>query len=101
MYTTISGSSGIENTMQQSEVKSRLAPPGLPTEKLIAKRVASVLNTLRMSLVTTSQDEFKLAWLDLLWIVFLGALAVLPPFYEPHKELALLGIGTFQIFDRR
>jgi two-component system, NtrC family, sensor histidine kinase HydH len=54
-----------------------------------------------MSLVTTNRDEFKLAWLDLLWIVFLGALAVLPPFYEPHKELALLGIGIFQIFEQR
>lgn len=54
-----------------------------------------------MELDTPNQEPFKLAWLDLLWMIFLGALAVLPPFYEPHKELALLGIGTFQIFEQR
>src|SRR5215471_7758685 len=48
-----------------------------------------------------SGREFKLAWLDFLWIIFLAALAVLPPFFELHKEMALVGIGAFQIFEQR
>jgi two-component system sensor histidine kinase HydH len=51
--------------------------------------------------VATNGHEFKLAWLDLLWIIFLAALAALPPFFELHKEMALLGIGAFQIFEQR
>ena len=54
-----------------------------------------------MQLDTTNRDPFKFAWLDLLWMIFLGALAVLPPFFEVHKELALLAIGAFQIFEHR
>ena len=54
-----------------------------------------------MELDTTNRDPFKFAWLDLLWMIFLGALAVLPPFFEVHKELALLAIGAFQIFEHR
>ena len=34
-------------------------------------------------------------------MIFLGALAALPPFFEVHKELALLAIGAFQIFEQR
>jgi two-component system sensor histidine kinase HydH len=41
----------------------------------------------------------RLAWIDLLWFVFLGALALLPPFFEIHKQLILLGIGIFQLFE--
>lgn len=52
-----------------------------------------------MELDTTSRDPFKFAWLDLLWMIFLGALAVLPPVFEVHKELVLLAIGAFQIFE--
>ncbi len=35
----------------------------------------------------------------MLWFVFLGALALLPPFFEIHKQLILLGIGIFQLFE--
>jgi len=35
-------------------------------------------------------------WLDLLWLLFLGSLALLPPLKEPHKQLILLLFGTFQ-----
>jgi signal transduction histidine kinase len=40
-------------------------------------------------------------WLDLLWLVFLGVLALLPPVREWHKQLILLLIGTFQLLDGR
>jgi two-component system, NtrC family, sensor histidine kinase HydH len=46
-------------------------------------------------------QEPQFAWLDVLWLVFLGGLAVLPPLFEWHKQLILLTIGLFQIFDRR
>jgi signal transduction histidine kinase len=40
-------------------------------------------------------------WLDLLWLVFLGVLALLPPVREWHKQIILLLIGTFQLLDGR
>ncbi|MGH9431390.1 MAG: ATP-binding protein [Terriglobia bacterium] len=49
----------------------------------------------------SDSQEPRFAWLDLLWLVFLGGLAVLPPLFEWHKQLILLSIGLFQIFDRR
>jgi len=42
-----------------------------------------------------------LRWMDLLWLVLIGFLAVLNPVFEIHKQLTLLAIGLFQIFDRR
>ncbi len=47
------------------------------------------------------QERPTLAWMDLLWLVFLGGLAILPPFFEIHKQLVLLAIGAFQIFEHR
>lgn len=46
-------------------------------------------------------QEPQFAWLDLLWLVFLAGLALLPPLFEVHKQLILLTIGLFQIFERR
>lgn len=43
----------------------------------------------------------KFGWLDVLGLVFLAGLAVLPPIAEIHKQLILLAIGIFQIFERR
>src|SRR3984957_15522290 len=42
------------------------------------------------------QQRTKLNWFDLLWIVFLGALAILPPVAEVHKQLIPLAIGIVQ-----
>jgi len=39
-------------------------------------------------------------WIDLLWLLFLGGLAVLPPIGEIHKQLILLAIVVFQLFER-
>ncbi len=41
------------------------------------------------------------AWLDLLWLAFLGGLAALAPRLEIHKQLILVAIGGFQIFEHR
>ena len=41
----------------------------------------------------------KLNWMDLLWLLFLGGLAVLPPVREVHKQLILLAIGVLQLFE--
>lgn len=41
----------------------------------------------------------KLVWLDAVWLLFLAALAVLPPLVEIHKQLTLLAIGVVQIVE--
>jgi two-component system, NtrC family, sensor histidine kinase HydH len=43
----------------------------------------------------------KFAWMDFLWLAFLGGLALLHPIVEIHKQLTLLAIGLFQIFEQR
>jgi len=40
------------------------------------------------------------SWIDLLWLLFLGGLALLPPVNEIHKQLILLAIVVFQLFER-
>ncbi|HXB22218.1 MAG TPA: ATP-binding protein, partial [Candidatus Solibacter sp.] len=40
-------------------------------------------------------------WLDLLWLLFLGVLALLPPVREWHKQVILLLIGAFQLLESR
>jgi nitrogen-specific signal transduction histidine kinase len=41
----------------------------------------------------------RLSWIDLIWLVFLGGLAFLPPINEIHKQLILLAIFVFQLFE--
>ena len=43
----------------------------------------------------------RLSWIDLIWLIFLGGLAFLPPINEIHKQLILLAIATFQLFEGR
>src|SRR5580700_2454105 len=43
--------------------------------------------------------ELDLSWVDLIWLVFLGGLALLPPVDEIHKQLILLAIVIVQIFE--
>lgn len=43
----------------------------------------------------------KFGWIEVLWLVLLVALALLPPIREIHKQLTLLAIGIFQIFEGR
>jgi two-component system sensor histidine kinase HydH len=40
-------------------------------------------------------------WLDLLWLIFLGGLALIPPVAEVHKQLFLLIIGIFQLLENQ
>lgn len=47
------------------------------------------------------QERTTFAWTDLVWLVLLAGLALLEPIREYHKQLVLLGIGLFQIFETR
>src|SRR5579863_1088040 len=38
-------------------------------------------------------------WIDVVWLLFLAALAFLPPINEIHKQLILLAFGVFQYFE--
>jgi two-component system, NtrC family, sensor histidine kinase HydH len=42
-----------------------------------------------------------IGWIDVLWLVFLAGLALLSPIDEIHKQLTLLAIGIFQLFEGR
>jgi signal transduction histidine kinase len=46
-------------------------------------------------------ERANFGWMDLLLLAFLGGLALQKPFLEIHKQLTLLAIGLFQIFERR
>jgi signal transduction histidine kinase len=41
--------------------------------------------------------DLHLRWDDLIWLVFVGGLAILPPVDEIHKQLVLLAIAVFQL----
>ena len=43
--------------------------------------------------------DLRLNWIDLIWLVFLGGLALLPPVDEIHKQLILLAIFVVQLFE--
>lgn len=40
-------------------------------------------------------------WLDVLWFIFLGGLALIPPVEEMHKQIILLIIGIFQLLENQ
>jgi two-component system sensor histidine kinase HydH len=44
--------------------------------------------------------DLNLSWMDLIWLVFLGGLALLPPVDEIHKQLILLVILVVQLLER-
>lgn len=43
--------------------------------------------------------DLHLGWIDLIWLVFLGGLALLPPVDEIHKQLILLAIFVVQLLE--
>jgi two-component system sensor histidine kinase HydH len=43
--------------------------------------------------------DLHLNWIDLIWLVFLGGLALLPPLDEIHKQLILLSILVVQLLE--
>jgi two-component system sensor histidine kinase HydH len=45
------------------------------------------------------RERSTISWIDLLWLAFLGALALLPPRSEIHKQLIILAIVLFQLFE--
>lgn len=46
-------------------------------------------------------DRRRLSWVDLVWLAFLTGLALLQPFFELHKQITLLALGLYQIFEHR
>ena len=44
-------------------------------------------------------QNLRLGWVDLIWLVFLGGLALLPPIEEYHKQLILLAILVVQLLE--
>jgi len=47
------------------------------------------------------RKKFPITWIDLLWLLFIIGLALLPPIREIHKQLTLLAIAVFQLFEGR
>jgi two-component system, NtrC family, sensor histidine kinase HydH len=47
------------------------------------------------------QPDVSSRGVDLLWLAFIAGLGLLQPVHEIHKQLILLAIGLFQIFDVR
>ena len=45
------------------------------------------------------RERSAINWIDVLWMAFLGGLALLPPVREIHKQLTLLAIVVFQLFE--
>jgi nitrogen-specific signal transduction histidine kinase len=45
------------------------------------------------------RERSAISWIDLVWLVFLGALALLPPRSEIHKQLIILAIVVLQLFE--
>ncbi len=43
----------------------------------------------------------SITWVDITWLIILAILAVLPPLNEIHKQIILVVIGLFQIFENR
>jgi two-component system, NtrC family, sensor histidine kinase HydH len=43
--------------------------------------------------------ELHLTWVDLIWLLFLGGLALLPPLDEIHKQLILLAFLVIQLLE--
>ena len=43
--------------------------------------------------------QSSIDWIDVVWLLFLAALAFLPPINEIHKQLILLAFGVFQYFE--
>ena len=53
-----------------------------------------------MTLPMTLREHEKFRWMDLIWLIFLGGLAVLPPIDEIHKQLILAAIAALQLSER-
>jgi len=45
------------------------------------------------------RERSAISWIDFLWLVFLGGLALLPPLSEIHKQLIILAIVVVQLFE--
>src|SRR5579862_4168241 len=70
-----------------------LSASGVISRKLASRHLREVASIRHM---TFRKDE-KFTWMDVLWLVFLAALAILPPIQEIHKQIILICIGALQL----
>jgi signal transduction histidine kinase len=76
----------------ETEIKIPQVVSTAKTEEQPAPAVSLAPNT-----STAEPKNPALNWMDLLWLLFLGVLAILPPIGEIHKQLTLLAIGIVQL----
>ena len=69
----------------------------LKDDSPVNKEVAIASDGTPRSNSSTKLWRPPLDWMDVLWLVFLGVLAFLPPLGEIHKQLTLLAIGVVQL----
>src|SRR5690348_8883846 len=67
------------------------ATPAIPPSAVASARVDE----------TGKQTGMASRGVDLLWLAFVAALALLQPIHESHKQIILLAIGVFQLLDAR
>jgi len=89
-------------TVQRADDASA-APGSVESTGLAAEhtRISGSQPVIVNTLSVEGRDRPGFRWMDLLWLALVGFLAVLSPRLEIHKQLILLAIGLFQIFDRR
>ena len=80
---------------------AREASPAGPPADTLHLRESKALTAETPLPTIDSSGEPGFRWMDLLWLALVGFLAVLSPVREVHKQLILLAIGLFQIFDKR
>jgi len=68
---------------------------------ITTKGASPVLDSDVESGAMTDRKQPAIGWIDFLWLVFVGGLALLPPIVEIHKQLTLLAIGAFQLVEGR
>jgi len=52
-------------------------------------------------MTTCDNKQPAFSWIDAVWVIFIVALVFLPPIKEIHKQLILLALGAFQVFEGR
>lgn len=84
----------------EEDVRGEEAGTAVRTETRQEASGAAPANT-RNEIREEAHRQPRFGWIDVLWLAFLGGLAALPPVAEIHKQLTLIAIGLFQIFEGR
>jgi two-component system sensor histidine kinase HydH len=75
----------------------------LTGQKAISETATADASSESAGIVADAHNEnprgFHLSWIEGLFLIFLGGLAVLPPVREPHKQLILAAIAILQLLE--